>query len=430
MIAATVVAALATTFVAVPAIWPDPCRPAGGYSSPRNGVLKFGAIFPQSGTLASQGPQLFAATDLALQDVARAGGVPGMELDPFTPAVQRDEGEPGSGTACESAANLLTAGVDVIMGPAASGNSLAIIDQVTQADRVLVSPASTSPELSGAADLGRSFRTVPSDVLQGRVLGDLVATEGGSRVAVIARDDAYGRGLQEQVVRELAGKGLTDVRSLTYHPEDNRDTIDFSPALAGLRSQNPNAVVLIGFDEVAPLLQQMIAEGYGPSARKLYGTDGFLRKSFPGQVVAGEPGMIAGLRGTTPLLAPELQTRLDAFRPGLQDFTYTSQAYDAVIVTALAAAAAGTDDPEVFARGMNDVTREGQKCDSYAACIEILRQDRTTDIDYDGESGPLEFTSSGEPCQGIYSVVKYDDQGNLGEYRRGTGTNLCTGLWP
>lgn len=100
--------------------------------------------------------------------------------------------------------------------------------------------------------------------------------------------------------------------------------------------------------------------------------------------------------------------------------------YDAVAITALAAAAAGSDDPKEIRTRINDVTRAGAKCDSYKKCADLLRQNSGTDIDYDGVSGPLDFIGSGEPCQGKFSIVEFTDQRELQEYRQASGSYLCT----
>ena len=52
--------------------------------------------------------------------------------------------------------------------------SLSVIDKITGDGVVQISPANTSDELTDYADKGLYFRTAPPDVLQGRVLGDLI----------------------------------------------------------------------------------------------------------------------------------------------------------------------------------------------------------------------------------------------------------------
>ena len=65
-----------------------------------------------------------------------------------------------------------------------------------------------------------------------------------------------------------------------------------------------------------------------------------------------EEGELAGMRGTTPLteLSADFTDRLLEVDPALQDFNYAGETYDAVVISALAAAGAGTNDANVFKR--------------------------------------------------------------------------------
>jgi predicted alpha/beta-hydrolase family hydrolase len=51
--------------------------------------------------------------------------------------------------------------------------------------------------------------------------------------------------------------------------------------------------------------------------------------------------------------------------PALQDFSYGPETYDAVVIMALAAEVAGSDDPAQVAANINGVTREGTECTTF-----------------------------------------------------------------
>ncbi len=59
---------------------------------------------------------------------------------------------------------------------------------------------------------------------------------------------------------------------------------------------------------------------------------------------------------------------------------------------------------------MVEVTRGGEVCTTYEECHALLAEG--ADIDYDGASGPLDFTDVGEPGIGTYDVYVYDAEGN------------------
>ncbi|MGH8908984.1 MAG: hypothetical protein ACRD0K_21445 [Egibacteraceae bacterium] len=130
------------------------------------------------------------------------------------------------------------------------------------------------------------------------------------------------------------------------------------------------------------------------------------------QVSPADPAILTGIRGTTPYLGnPAFLARLRDSSPGLQDFVWGAAAYDVVIITALAAAVADTDAPAAVAAQINGVTRDGEKCASYADCLVLVQEG--TDIDYDGASGPLDFTDLGEPSSATYAIAEIQADGFL-----------------
>ena len=87
-----------------------------------------------------------------------------------------------------------------------------------------------------------------------------------------------------------------------------------------------------------------------------------------------------------------------AVDPDLDDFAYAAESYDAAILIALAAIAAGDDSGASIARRMLvAVSKEGTKCTTFKECAGLLEDGE--DIDYDGVSGPVEFSDVGDPSQ-------------------------------
>ncbi len=123
-------------------------------------------------------------------------------------------------------------------------------------------------------------------------------------------------------------------------------------------------------------------------------------------------GALAGMRGTTPLapLDDSFKDRLLEVDPDLSDFNYGPETYDAIIVSALAVEVAGTDGAE-YGNEVNGVTRDGEKCTGYAECLALV--DAGTDIDYDGVSGPLDFSGNGEPTVASYGVLTFGDDNRI-----------------
>ena len=123
-------------------------------------------------------------------------------------------------------------------------------------------------------------------------------------------------------------------------------------------------------------------------------------------------GDISGFAGTTPAgeLTPEFFDRLCGVDPNLQDLNYAPEAYDAVMVIALATEIA-QDDGIAHASEINGVTKGGTKCTTFAECKELIAAGE--DIDYDGASGPLEFDGNGEPLIASYGLFKMGDNNRI-----------------
>jgi branched-chain amino acid transport system substrate-binding protein len=122
------------------------------------------------------------------------------------------------------------------------------------------------------------------------------------------------------------------------------------------------------------------------------------------------------MKGTTPSVdlstitdfTARLDTKIEGGLGGIYD--YGAETYDALMITALAAAIADSLDPVEIAAQINDVTRGGEKCTTFADCIELINGG-TTDIDYDGIGGPYEFVDAGEPAAASYRVVTLGESG-------------------
>jgi ABC-type branched-subunit amino acid transport system substrate-binding protein len=264
---------LATTFIDVkgPEELDVPQVPVEG-SRVGDGVLKLGTILPQTGSLAFLGPPEFAGFDLAIADINAAGGVLGQPVE----GIKGDSGDTSTDTASKTVDRLLAENVDAIIGAASSGVTLTVIDKVTSAGVVLFSPANTSPALSDYADKGLYFRTAPPDIYQGDVLGQKVLQDGNQTVAILALNDAYGTGLSDAAEKTIIAGGGEVVIKKIYDPT----AASFDTEVDEVVAADPDAIMIIGFDESAKILRSMVEKGIGPKVKKVYGCDGNIGNSL------------------------------------------------------------------------------------------------------------------------------------------------------
>jgi branched-chain amino acid transport system substrate-binding protein len=161
----------------------------------------------------------------------------------------------------------------------------------------------------------------------------------------------------------------------------------------------------------------MIREGLGPKGKRLYGSTANFNNSLAGQVDPQDPGVLAGMRGIAPDVGDDVFVkRLQEANPGLHNINYAAQAYDAIVITALAAAIAGTDQPAAIAKQINDVTKGGKKCLNFRDCMTLVKDHK--DIAYVGPSGPLEFSAAGEPSSATWIIGEIQTDGTVKTLRK------------
>ncbi|MEV4010346.1 ABC transporter substrate-binding protein [Nonomuraea angiospora] len=377
-----------------------------------DGTLTLGTVLPQTGSLAFLGPPEFAGVDQAVKEINEAGGVLGK---PIT-KIHTDSGDTSTNIASQSVDKLLAQKADAIIGAASSSVSESIIDKVTGAGVVQFSPANTSDKFTTISDKGLYFRTAPPDKLQGRVLGDLIAADGNDTIGILAMQDSYGSGLADQVTKTAEEAGASVVERVDYDPK----SADFSADVAKIKAKNPKAIVLIGFEEGAKVVAELVKQGLTTDKYKWYMVDGNMSNTNYQKM---PKGTLKGVKGTIPgAEAPEdFRKKLVELSPKLSDFTYAAESYDAANLIALAAEAAKDDSGASIAAKLPEVSKGGEKCKSFKECVDLLKAGK--DIDYDGLSGPVEFNDAGDPAVATIGVYQYGDDnkypGKALEYRTG-----------
>lgn len=368
-----------------------------------DGTLTFGTILPVTGSLAYLGPPEVAGARLAIEDINAAGGVLGNDAV----LVEGDSGDDTQDIVNPEVDRLLAEGADAIMGAASSAVSKLVIDKITGAGVIHFSPANTSADFTTYDDNGLYFRTAPSDLLQGKVLADQLIAGGAQSAGIIYRQESYGQGLANAIKENFEAAGGTIDPFIAYAT----DTENFDADVDQLVAADPDAIVVVGFSESANILTTMNERGIGPVDKTVWGVDGNI-----GGIGAelADPSIIAGMRGTEPSVdlsqISDFTDRLDgAYEGGVGGvFAYGAETYDSLIIVALAAEIAGTDDPMAVAAEINGVTKDGTTCTTFAECKELIAAGE--DIDYDGQGGPYEFVDAGEPAAASYRIATYDGE--------------------
>ncbi|MGD9695310.1 MAG: ABC transporter substrate-binding protein [Thermoleophilia bacterium] len=370
------------------------------------GDLKVGVLVPLTGDLAPFGGPGSDAANLAATQVNAAAEAAGDDLK-LTLVTEDTQTSPQG--AQEAASKLIESdGVSAIAGPWASSEVIPTAENITVAAGIpIISPSGTDPAITDLDDDGLVFRTAPSDALQGQVLAELVGQELGADATVNTanRNDAYGVALVREFTTAFEAKGGKVAKNTAYNPE----ATSLNSEAQQIASGNPDGWVIIDFPESWGKMGPALVRSGNWDPAKTFTADGLRSTTLPKD--AGAPAT-NGMRGSVPtsLDAPAG----DAFDKLWKDVvkkdrqTYDAQNFDAVILTALAAAAAGSSDPAAIAENLQKVS--GPPGNKYTfsdlqAAFEALANGE--DIDYEGASGPVDFDANGDPSAANYGTWSY-----------------------
>lgn len=325
---------------------------------PKPDTTDVGAVLPLTGDIASYGKAAQQGIDLAVSDVNQAGGINGR---PLRVIYQDSQGQTASAIA---ALRRLTDvdRVPLIFGEAASSVTLALAP-IARANQVaLITPISSSAELSGAGG-DYFFRVCPSDLVQAKLMAKWIREEGRKRVGVIFVNNSWGSSLSKEFGATFTGLGGTVVSAEGIREGER----DIRTPLAKLQALKPDALYAITYGrEGGALLRQARDINF---AAPVYGAD-----------VWGSPELIdtAGTAATgAKIIVPE---KFEGASYATFEKTFRARY--------------GTD-PDVYAAYAYDMTRiaanalaQAERGPALAAAIR-----RQT---YDGVTGPTAFDASGD----------------------------------
>lgn len=362
-------------------------------------ALTIGTLLPVTGSLAFLGPPEIAGVDLAIKEINDAGGVLGQ---PVT-ADHTDSSDGDNPTvASASVDKLISDGVGAIIGAASSTVSLNVVDTVAAASIVQISGANTSTALTGYSPF--YFRVAPPDTIQGDVMAKLLLADGKKNISILVFNDDYGTSLRDVIQQTVEPEGAKIVYGTAGQEFDPKET-DFDTIVSNALASNPDALVIIAFDQTKGIVPKVIAAGY--PAANIYMVDGNTAdysKDF-------DPGTLEGTKGTIPGAFPakDFQDRLNSVAPEpLTSFAYGPESYDSAMLVALAAEKGGATDGTTIQANMAAVSGStgGEECATFADCIALIKDGK--EITYKMVSGSGPFNSKNDPSSAFIGIYVFD----------------------
>ena len=223
-------------------------------------VIKIGLLVDLSGGLATYGTNEKYVSQIAEEEINKYFKEKGM---PYSVKVYVADTKADPKVCNDKIQALHAMGINLFVGPMASGEVKNIKNYVNSNKLVIISPSSTAPpKMIGCEkpeDKKYIFRFVPTDNFQGNAIGDLVKDLKLKNVLIIYRKDAWGQGLEEATVKKLKSNGINVIDEVPY----TADISDWSPIIQTandkLKGKNPDdtGIVFIGYEEGASLLSQI-----------------------------------------------------------------------------------------------------------------------------------------------------------------------------
>jgi len=279
-------------------------------------VVKIGLLEPTSGDNVTIGNDRKRSIELAKKDL----NLQNVKIE----VVVRDS-ECDATAAVKGAKELINdEHVVAIIGDDCSTSTLAAAKVTDPAHVVLISPAATSAALTAAGDY--VFRTVASDVEQGKFAATVLHKDAISKLAIIHEDGAYGEGLANSVTQNFVALGGTVVDTQVFP----QSSIDVVTQLQHIKAQNPQAIYMISGDYSSDTAVFLKINELGLKAA-LYGSEALKQASW----INDAGSVVEGLWITS--IPDGTNTFVDHYRSGYnsEPNDYIANSYDAYTALAL-----------------------------------------------------------------------------------------------
>ncbi len=355
------------------------------------GTNLIGALLPLTGDLADIGAAYQSALTQAMQTITNTPGMPPIRLviaDTRTDA----------GVAYGELAALRSNGCHIVIGPETSEECRILKIFANENDVLLLSSSSTATPLALPDD--NLMRLVPDDSRHAAALADLLAADGITDIAILARTDIYGEGFMAALGEAHRARGGV-VFASNYWPRATNFIPEIVSNMAGqvavrsaARGANRVGVVAILFDEGVTVLREAAMHPVMGTVR-WYGGDGLAQNNLlladdQAAAFAARTRFVGSIAGgfTNPLYAVvasniALETNCDAVR------SYPMRCYDGISIVA-----------EVLKLYGGTQTM-----------AELIGRIETVAGNYAGCTGPISFNDAHDRADGAYEFYELHADG-------------------
>ena len=311
---------------------------------PGEEVVKFGAVLPLTGEAAIYGLPVQRGVDLAFEHLQSQPDLP-YELELVTVDSESDPEKAG-----QLLDQVYRGGALAAIGGVTTAEALQMVTVADEADKVLISPSASTPQLSGISK--NFYRVFPSDAREGATMGNFATQKlKAEKVVILAKEDAYAKGIQEVFKTEFERYG-GEVLDLIEFPSLGSD---LSGLVERVMTLGPDAVYLAAYaPDLAQMIQHLRDQGYEGT---IFTTSAFAAPEIIAQV--GRPA--EGVFLTQAVFDidsedPIIRNFIDAYRAkyNLEPDLYAAHGYDSVMVLVEALKIGGRTSSE-FWKGIRSI---------------------------------------------------------------------------
>ena len=213
-------------------------------------VVSIGAVLTLTGSSAQWGIAPRDALLMAADEINARGGISHRKVELH---IEDDQCQPA--TAVSATQKILAAHKPLaIVGAICSSATLAVAPIAERDHVVLISPASTNPQITNSGDY--IFRTIPSDAFRGKVFAEYVFSQGHKRVSVLYINNDGGAGNQQSFSENFRALGGA-IASVDAYPADAQD---LRAQLSKIKQQDSDAVLVVSYPGDTPLVLRQAFE--------------------------------------------------------------------------------------------------------------------------------------------------------------------------
>lgn len=304
--------------------------------------ITIGINLPLTGADASDAANIRDGALMAIDQINAKGGIGGkVKINPLV----KDGGTVAAGQydPAQAATNMkqfvADSSVMGVVGPQMSGSGKAMSPIASQASLVLITPASTNPDITDPQYASQYrpggkaiyFRTVTTDAYQGPFMANFAVEKLNLKnVYVVDDTGAYGEGIANSFEAQAKKKGITILGHDKLDPKES----DYTTILTKIKGMNPDGLYYGGVQQAGVKLAKQAFDVF-PKIAKM-GGDGMYSTSFPHDAGQAAEGWYASIAAPDTIDQPEAKDWIGQYKQKFnkdpQDYAITS--YDGVLVLA------------------------------------------------------------------------------------------------